>query len=1184
MIKRPPMLKFKTGKTTLRYVLRTLIVIGVIVGIGIAGLGVLFWKAGSGPVDLDAAIPYVETFLNSRLDNAEVSIGGLKLIHEPAAGKYQIRFRKTEIRRKTGEWMGSVDDSAISISLKALLKARFGISRIQIFKPRITLVREHNGEMVMGITNSPAESEVDLDAGQQTETDIPEAGDGWAAYMFPFLGADGQGKGMLSHLTQFSVHQASLVFLDKKTGTFWRASKANGALTRKAGILTLNSQIEITLNQKIWLLSFTGAFDDEAGEIRVQADIGEVALSDFGTKSPSLNFLKTVNVPVTGKADLVLEKTGVIKSFQLALTAGEGGTLHLPGREPVAVDQGLFRIHYGRAEDWIEIQDFSYQAGNNQGHMTGWMRLAIDGQGGFKTLDTKLALRDFQLDLPAVTGGMISIPRAHFEGQTDFANGRITIDDFSLTDEDVVISATGVVTLAERSPAIDIEAGIENISVEKLLAYWPQGFIGGVREWVLENVSTGTITKGALRVNIPAGEIADAYQLDKKIPDDHIDFKFSVTGATVKYIEGLPPLENLEGEAILTGGEFKAEVVSASVTVPGAGALKLKNGRMHIETLHVNGQPMTITSHITGASKTALSLLDMEPLGYISDFGVVPETVSGNTEIDLEVKMRLLKSVRLNDIDVKARAVMKELTMPPVFANIPVEGGMVTLDVTKHGFTGKGKVVLLGEETPIKWVERFSAPDDKPASEIFLDVTLNQNQQARLNLGLEDFIKAGPVTGTAHFKGWQNGLWQADIKADLTEAELFEKRFGWRKSPGVAARADFAMTIEPDGSFRIDDLVLQGSNGLDIKGTLAFDANAELSSLSLDPVRYGASDFIINGQQDGQEVLQIFLKGPRLDLRPLLAKHLSISDKSQVRSQIISRRAPTKTRPPSKKRVVIKADITQIFALHGVNMNNLTGTLDLINDRLNRLDVSATYENGRYLNLGLAPAEEPAQENAPPTIIMKSDDAGQTFRGLGLYRNLREGSLYVETSFSQSIAEGAVLDGYVRLKKFYVVNEENLSKIGELTPTGPDSGEMGVWFKRFISPFQLKGGVLTLKDALIRRSDVGIAIQGDLDLLTRDISLAGTFVPAYNINNLIGNIPLLGGLLVGREDEGLFGVTFAITGTLDEPKIKTNPLSALAPGIFRRLFEYNEGTKNNGDDEDNFFPETRRKNQTTPNQ
>ncbi len=44
-------------------------------------------------------------------------------------------------------------------------------------------------------------------------------------------------------------------------------------------------------------------------------------------------------------------------------------------------------------------------------------------------------------------------------------------------------------------------------------------------------------------------------------------------------------------------------------------------------------------------------------------------------------------------------------------------------------------------------------------------------------------------------------------------------------------------------------------------------------------------------------------------------------------------------------------------------------------------------------------------------------------------------------------------------------------------------------------------------------------------------------------------------VLGGGLDEGLVGMTFTARGSLANPKLRTNPISALAPGFLRKLFE-----------------------------
>jgi hypothetical protein len=43
---------------------------------------------------------------------------------------------------------------------------------------------------------------------------------------------------------------------------------------------------------------------------------------------------------------------------------------------------------------------------------------------------------------------------------------------------------------------------------------------------------------------------------------------------------------------------------------------------------------------------------------------------------------------------------------------------------------------------------------------------------------------------------------------------------------------------------------------------------------------------------------------------------------------------------------------------------------------------------------------------------------------------------------------------------------------------------------------------------------------------------------------------------MGGDKEGLVGVTYEVVGKPGQPVLHVNPLSALAPGLFRKIFEF----------------------------
>jgi hypothetical protein len=84
---------------------------------------------------------------------------------------------------------------------------------------------------------------------------------------------------------------------------------------------------------------------------------------------------------------------------------------------------------------------------------------------------------------------------------------------------------------------------------------------------------------------------------------------------------------------------------------------------------------------------------------------------------------------------------------------------------------------------------------------------------------------------------------------------------------------------------------------------------------------------------------------------------------------------------------------------------------------------------------------------------------------------------------------------------------------------------------------------------------IGLTSKGTIDMDANKIDLQGALVPAYALNSILGNIPVIGEFLQGGKGEGLFSATYEISGDLSEPKIDVNGWSALAPGFIRNLFE-----------------------------
>jgi hypothetical protein len=84
---------------------------------------------------------------------------------------------------------------------------------------------------------------------------------------------------------------------------------------------------------------------------------------------------------------------------------------------------------------------------------------------------------------------------------------------------------------------------------------------------------------------------------------------------------------------------------------------------------------------------------------------------------------------------------------------------------------------------------------------------------------------------------------------------------------------------------------------------------------------------------------------------------------------------------------------------------------------------------------------------------------------------------------------------------------------------------------------------------------LGITFLGHIDMDKETIAIQGNVIPAYAMNSLIGKIPLVGQVIAGGKGQGLVSAGFTIAGTFDVSVTKVNPLSMLAPGFIRNIFE-----------------------------
>ena len=113
-------------------------------------------------------------------------------------------------------------------------------------------------------------------------------------------------------------------------------------------------------------------------------------------------------------------------------------------------------------------------------------------------------------------------------------------------------------------------------------------------------------------------------------------------------------------------------------------------------------------------------------------------------------------------------------------------------------------------------------------------------------------------------------------------------------------------------------------------------------------------------------------------------------------------------------------------------------------------------------------------------------------------------------------------------------------------------------FSQARADFTRAPGRMMVKDGVLRGPMIGATVEGNIDYAREQVQMRGTLVPLYGLNNMFGQIPIVG-LFLGGSNEGLLGVTYQVVGPPSTPVLRVNPISAVAPGLLRKFFEFPSG-------------------------
>jgi hypothetical protein len=249
------------------------------------------------------------------------------------------------------------------------------------------------------------------------------------------------------------------------------------------------------------------------------------------------------------------------------------------------------------------------------------------------------------------------------------------------------------------------------------------------------------------------------------------------------------------------------------------------------------------------------------------------------------------------------------------------------------------------------------------------------------------------------------------------------------------------------------------------------------------------------------------------------------------------------------KDVDLDVKVGTVVGFHGETLRGLDLTLSRRGGAIKSLAVSAKLGRDAEFKGDLR-----GRNGGRQVVYINAKDAGAFFRFTDLYGKIYGGEMFV--AMDPTTAEITSQDGLLNIQDFSVRGEAALDRVVAGAPGGQ---RPGVDFSRMRVEFTRSAGRFSIREGIVSGPMIGATVEGAIDYLKDDVRMRGTFIPLYGLNNMFGQIPLFGIFLGGGSKEGLVGVTYEVVGPTSGPTLHVNPISAVAPGLLRKFFDFPNG-------------------------
>ncbi|SEW15894.1 Protein of unknown function [Cognatiyoonia koreensis] len=904
----------------------------------------------------------------------------------------------------------------------------------------------------------------------------------------------------LQAMEQVRINQLGLIYEDARAKQTWTIDGGQLALdlrndvTRVTGDLPLNtSETPASID-----IVFESPRNSTAADLLLR--VANIAASDLATQSPAISWMSGVDASLTAELSTGLDDRGQLLPLTASLNIGSGVFRPEAGATPVTFDGADIALVFDPARNLITFDQLDLHS--DRGAFTGQGQAIAQNltDGIPETFLGQFQFTDLQINPP----GIYELPLLIETASVDL---RLQINPFVLEIGQAVIDDARIMAIGKGHAAATPEGWIialdirgDRLDNETLHRLWPQGTIPRTREWFVNNLTTANYRDLTFSLrSYPGSPTRSAAG-------------FGFEDATIQFMRTMPRISDGAGYVSLANNRFAVSLDKGRVIASTGGALDIAGSTLVIADVTRKENEMSLNLISDSAITAALSILDQEPFQFLSKANRAVTLADGRALINGTITFPLGRRPEPGETQFDIAGTLRRVSSDSIIPNRTLTGGTVLLRATNTQLRFEGAVSVDG--VPV--VGSYTLPIGPAAngkSRVEADIELSPQFLDAFNIGLPPGSVAGTGRGRLEIDLARGAAPAFSLTSNLQGIQLALPPIGWSKSPTAQGRLRVAGRLGPVPS--IDTLDV-GGGGLSASGAITFNDNGTLNAARFSEVQLDNwlnAPITLRGRGAGRPVA-VEIAGGVLDLRR------------------------ARFGPGGQGGGPMSIALDRLQITDGIALTAFAGDFD------GSGGFSGQFQgrvNGAAVVQGTV-----APRNGRSAVRLVSNDAGGVVRAAGFMRNAIGGTL--DLTLLPAAGEGT-FDGTLAVRNLRVKDApamaallDAISVVGLLQQL---DGQ-GLAFDAVDANFRLTPRQVVLTQSSAVGPGLGISLDGIYTLSSKSVDFQGVVSPFYLVNQI--------GSILTRRGEGLIGFNFNIAGTVDNPAVSVNPLSALTPGMFREIF------------------------------